>query len=348
MSPAQVTATGRLPEGKGLLGALIDDPRPIRLDRIAADGRSSGFPQGHPPMDGFLGVPIRIRDEVYGNLYLTESTRGGFSSDDEELVTALAGAAAAAIDHARRFDAARSRQRWLHGAATVSQQLLAPGCPDPWAVVASTAREVSGAAAALLLRLVDDGRSMRVDTVAGDGAQHLVGLVVETGSALSGQVPGSDRPLRRTDAAAHPIISALAAHLDVGPVALVPLRGPSRLHGVLALARPPSDVELSQDELDMAAGFTDQAAIALELAESRAAQQRSAMLDERDRIADELREHVIRRLFAVGLSLQGVAAAQRGQPTADRITEAVRDLDGVIQEIRDTVFVPDAPSGRPG
>jgi GAF domain-containing protein len=107
--PDGVAEIGDLPRGKGVLGALIDDPAPIRLHRIGDDTRSSGFPPGHPPMNSFLGVPIRVRDAVFGNLYLTESTRGVFTAEDEELVTALAATAGAAIDNARLYATAQAR-----------------------------------------------------------------------------------------------------------------------------------------------------------------------------------------------------------------------------------------------
>jgi GAF domain-containing protein len=97
MSPELVHHIGHLPEGHGLLGALIDDPHPIRIPELSADPRSVGFPDGHPPMSSFLGVPIRVRDEVYGNLYLSNQASGEFSEDDEQLVTALAATAGIAI-----------------------------------------------------------------------------------------------------------------------------------------------------------------------------------------------------------------------------------------------------------
>ena len=104
MDPEVYEQIDHLPEGKGLLGALIDDPQPVRLETIASDTRSSGFPTHHPPMESFLGVPIRVRNEVYGNLYLTDSVNGVFSSDDEELAEALAATAGIAIENARLFD----------------------------------------------------------------------------------------------------------------------------------------------------------------------------------------------------------------------------------------------------
>ena len=126
MPDEDVARIGHLPQGKGLLGALIDDPAPIRLDRLGDDERSSGFPPGHPPMDTFLGVPIRVRDEVFGNLYLTGSTRGAFTAEDEELAKALAATAGGAIDNARHYATARSRQQWLQATAAITRQMLNP------------------------------------------------------------------------------------------------------------------------------------------------------------------------------------------------------------------------------
>ena len=126
MPDEDVARIGHLPQGKGLLGALIDDPAPIRLDRLGDDDRSSGFPPGHPPMDTFLGVPIRVRDEVFGNLYLTGSTRGAFTAEDEELAKALAATAGGAIDNARHYATARSRQQWLQATAAITRQMLNP------------------------------------------------------------------------------------------------------------------------------------------------------------------------------------------------------------------------------
>jgi GAF domain-containing protein len=104
---------GSLPSGHGLLGALIDDPRPIRLSRIADDPRSVGFPAHHPPMSSFLGVSIKVRNSVFGNLYLAGRRHGDFTESDEELVRAVAGTAAIAIENARLYDEARRRELWL-------------------------------------------------------------------------------------------------------------------------------------------------------------------------------------------------------------------------------------------
>ncbi len=156
MPDETVDRIGHLPQGKGLLGALIDDPRPIRLRRIADDVRSTGFPPGHPPMASFVGVPIRVRDEIFGNLYLAESTKGEFTADDEELAKALAASAAAAIENARLYEAAQQRQDWLRATAAITHRLLSRDSGDPVQLIADTTREIADADLVTVVRPVDD------------------------------------------------------------------------------------------------------------------------------------------------------------------------------------------------
>jgi GAF domain-containing protein len=167
LDDATVDAIGHLPEGKGLLGALIEDPRPIRLGDIAEDARSVGFPASHPPMQGFLGVPVVVRGKVFGNLYLTQPEGGGFSAEDEQVVTALAATAGVAIENARLFAEAQERQRWLHASTEVTQRLLAGGSEDPLVLVASTL--LSLAEADLVSVLVPSGDPERFAVAAAVG-----------------------------------------------------------------------------------------------------------------------------------------------------------------------------------
>jgi GAF domain-containing protein len=342
MDAAQVAAIGPLPRGKGLLGALIDDPRPIRLASIADDPRSSGFPDRHPPMGSFLGVPIRIRDEVFGNLYLSESDAGAFSSEDEELVQALAATAAVAIDNARHYQTARTRQDWLRASAQITRQLLDTGPDTPVDIgaslqmIASTARSVAGAELALVICPVEQGEQVRVEIADGPGGADLIGLTLPAERSLSGRVLVTGAPLRTTEPTDHSGFAAAAAGADLplGPALLLPLRGWRRGRGVLAMAR--ARRPFTDEDLDMATGFAVQATLALDLAEARSEEQRAAMHDERDRIAADLHDHVIQRLFATGLVLQSVAAADC-LDTA-RILRAVTDLDDTISQIRSTVF----------
>ncbi len=131
LDEAQIARIHHWPEGRGLLGELITNPRPLRLPDLSADPRSSGFPEGHPPMRSFLGVPVRVRDEVYGNLYLTGKHGGAsFDEEDESLVVALAAAAGVAIENARLYAEARRQQQWLRATAEVTSRLLSGDEPD--------------------------------------------------------------------------------------------------------------------------------------------------------------------------------------------------------------------------
>jgi two-component system, NarL family, sensor histidine kinase DevS len=346
MPEETVRAVGHLPEGKGVLGALIEDPHPIRLTNIRDDARSSGFPAAHPPMTSFLGVPIRVRDEVFGNLYLTDSLRGAFTGEDEELARALAATAAVAIENARLYEAAQSRGEWLQASAAITRDLLAVDAGDPRvsleAIAELSLRLAGGDTVAVLLpgRPEDGGDDdLCVEVAVGEGGETLPGLSLAFGGTLAGRVFLTGQPVRITS---RDEISGLSAVLDeapdLGPMLVLPLLGSRRVHGVLGVARLVGRPAFSEEDLRRASGFANQAALAIELAEARAEQQRAVMFEERERIAADLHDHVIQRLFAAGLSLQGVVAGLPQGRTADRIVAAVKDLDDTIGQIRTTIF----------
>ena len=332
-----VARIGHLPEGKGLLGALIEDPRPIRLRRIADDQRSAGFPPGHPPMSSFLGVPIRIRDEVFGNLYLAESTEGEFSAEDEELTLALAATAAVAIENARLYESATSRGEWLQAIAAITRGVLSAepeDAGDSLELIARTSLRIAGADLVTVV-LPGGPDELLIEVAVGSGADGLAGTRLPMSGSLSGQVFSTGTPLRQSVGDAG---STARPDLDLGPVLAVPLHGSRRMHGVLWAARRRGRSAFGAEEVEMAAGFANQAALAIELAEARAEQQRAVMLDERERIAADLHDHVIQRLFAAGLSLQSTAGTLRAGEAADRILATVDDLDATIRQIRTSIF----------
>jgi signal transduction histidine kinase len=340
MPEDEVTRIGHLPQGKGLLGALIDDPRPIRLRRIADEPRSSGFPPRHPPMESFLGVPIRLRDEVFGNLYFAESTKGQFSEEDEELATALAATAAVAVENARLYEAARSRGEWLQASAAITRQLLSPEAAEirPLQLVAERSRE-NADADLVTVSLPNGGDELYIDVAVGIGADTLPGSRLPIAHSLPGRVFSSGHPLRLSQTDDEADAGTIApGGFDAGPVLVVPLLGSSGIQGVLSLVRQRGRTAFSATDLDMAGSFANHAAIALELAQARADQQRAAMLGERDRIASDLHDQVIQRLFAAGLSLQSVAMSLDESPARNRVLDVVRDLDAVISQIRTTIF----------
>jgi len=329
------------PEGRGLLGALIRDPKPLRIADLGAHPLSSGFPDGHPPMTSFLGVPIRIRDEVYGNLYLTEK-RGGreFDEEDEAVLVALAAAAGVAIENARLYDEARRQQRWLAASAEVTRTLLS-GAPlsDALALVTAKSLEMSGADLVALALPTPDGRQLQIGHAAGDGAAEAVGLVLPASGSASGLVLSSGEQLR-VDDFSHDLRVAQVAreHLKLGPAILVPLGEAGNVRGVLTAGRRPGAMPLPPAAVDMLVTFASQAGIALELAEHRRHAEQVAVFEDRERIARDLHDLVIQRLYATGISLQGATSLISSPEVAQRVSVAVDALDETIREIRTSIF----------
>jgi signal transduction histidine kinase len=332
-----VRRVGHLPTGEGILGALISDPRPVRLADLGRDARAVGFPAGHPEMHTFLGVPIRVRDEVFGNLYLTEK-RGGrpFTAEDEELVGALAANAGIAIDNARLFAEARHRQRWLEASTEITRQILASGAGS-LTLIAQRAREVAGAdSASILLRRASTG-GLVVEVADGLDAALLAGTMMPAETSIAGQAIIQRHPVLTDDAAEEAGFDVPMAR-EIGPMMVVPLLDRGEVDGALALGRRRGAPPFSESDLDMAAGFAGHIALALELARAHADRDRVLLLEDRDRIARDLHDRVVQRLFAIALGLHGLATAH-GQPgVAGRMTTYVDDLDETIREIRATIF----------
>ena len=227
------------PEGRGLLGLLIDDPRPLRLPDIQAHPASSGFPDGHPPMRSFLGVPVRVRDVVFGNLYLTGKRGGGeFTEDDEAVLIALGAAAGVAVENARLYEAARRQQRWIQASAEVTTRLLSGSEPgEVLADITRQALELSGADLTVLALPEEEGRRLTITYAAGDGAAAARGLVLPVGESLSGQVLATGERVTSEDFAADERASASArgAMSHIGPAVIFPLGAPGNVRGVLTV-----------------------------------------------------------------------------------------------------------------
>ena len=330
------------PQGQGLLGLLIDDPRPLRLAAIAAHPESSGFPDGHPPMHGFLGVPVRIRDEVFGNLYLTNK-RGGdeFTEDDETVLVALGAAAAVAVENARLYEAARRQQRWIQASAEVTTRLLSGSEPgEVLTGVTRQARELSGADLAVLALPDEGGRRLTITYADGDGAAATRGLVLPAGQSLSGRVLATGERVASADFAAdeRAAHAARGAMTHIGPAVVFPLGVPGNVRGVLTVGRRHGAAAFPQALVDVVASFAAQAGVALELAASRAEAERVSLYEDRDRIARDLHDLVIQRLYATGMSLEGTMPMITRPEVASRITNAVDAMDDTIKDIRATIF----------
>jgi len=342
LSEQQIGQIDHWPEGRGLLGLLIDDPRPLRLASISAHPESSGFPAGHPPMQSFLGVPVRVRDEVFGNLYLTNKRGGGeFTDDDEAVLTALGAAAGVAVENARLYDAARHSQHWVQASAEVTTALLSGADPDDvLASITTKARELSGADLAVLALPDDEARRLTIAYADGDGAQAARGLVLPAGQSLSGQVLASGEAIVTADFAGddRTAAAARAAMSHIGPAVIFPLGAPGTRRGVLTIGRRHGAAAFQQADAAFAASFAAQAGVALELAGSRAEAERLSVYQDRDRIARDLHDLVIQRLYATGMSLQGTMPMITRPEVADRVTRAVDDMDQTIKEIRGAIF----------
>lgn len=341
-----VARIGHLPEGKGLLGALIKDPRPIRLRRMTDDPRSVGFPDGHPPMTSFLGVPIRVRDEVFGNLYLSECANGAFTAEDEELVSAVAATAGVAIENARLYEEAGRRQQWLQASTEVTQQLLSAEGEEPLLLIARLARQIADADLVTVVLPTADGERLIVEVASGEGADELTALTWPIEKTLVGLVFSSGRPILIGDVDDEP---QYAVHLSrvapIGPLMVLPLGSPERVRGALVIGRLRERHRFADADLDMAMTFANHAAIALELSDARADQQRIALLEDRDRIARDLHDHVTQRLFAIGLTVQSVANVLSGDERAARLTRVVSDIDETIRQTRTSIFALRGPLG---
>lgn len=328
---------GHLPEGRGVLGVLIDDPKPIRLDNISHHVASVGFPPLHPPMRTFLGVPVRIRDRVFGNLYLTEKSGDQpFSEDDELLVQALAAAAGIAIDNARIYQKSKLRQAWIEATRDIGTEMLSGADPARvFELVANESRVLSGAESTFVAVPSDvEAPPAEIDelvVVATAGDCDMTAHVVPISRTSIGEVflSGTPTSVEQID---------LDTGAEHGPALILPLRATNMIAGVLVALRRPGAQQFSAEQFDMMSGFANQAALAWQLATTQHQMRELGILTDRDRIARDLHDHVIQRLFAVGLALQGTVPRARSPEVQERISSSVDDLHDVIQEIRTAIF----------
>ncbi|MET8749161.1 GAF domain-containing protein [Streptomyces sp. NPDC004667] len=348
MSEAERAAVARLPDGRaGVLGALVDDPRPLMLDDLTKDPRSAGFPPGHPPMRSFLGVPIRVHTEVFGNLYLTEKAGGGpFTEEDLALVRVLASQAGIAIGNARLYETARRRERWIEGAAAVTTTLLA-GRPaaDALMCVAERARLLADAAAGVVLQPTPEGGMEIVAASTHGDPGDLVGTAIAPGSAVLEQLLGGE-PVFIEDSATDP---RMTTHVRerFGPSMMLPLQSGGQLIGTLALPRARGGPAYDAVDRLLASQFASQAALALVLADAQHDREQLAVYEDRDRIARDLHDLVVQRLFATEMMLESTRRRSSNAPSGDTVGEelsrAVDELDSTIQEVRTAIFALQQP-----
>lgn len=348
LSAEQQLRIGDLPTGHGLLGLLIDHPEPVRLQDINEHPVSYGFPKHHPPMRSFLGVPVRIGEKVFGNLYLTEKADGeDFTDQDENIVVALAAAAGVAIQNALLAEEAARRGRWLDARAEITSALMGDiDRASALQLVVDRAREVAGADVAWIVTGPAADR-LRVEVVSGTDVDNDVLKRAPLRESVAGQAIREGVPMIVEEIAGAAEGGSAAAVIDlsdIGPGVLVPLgrTDPSEemnAVGALALAWRRENAEQAQDvDLAVADAFAGQVAVAIRLAQSREERQRLAVYDDRDRIGRDLHDIVIQRLFVIGLRLQGGLNLADHPKLRARLDQAVEDIDETIRDLRRAVF----------
>jgi signal transduction histidine kinase len=336
MAADLVDDIGPLPTGGGVLGLLISHPEPIRIPDLGAHPYSIGFPDHHPPMRSFLGVPIRARGRVFGNLYLTESERGEFTEEDEQLVVALAASAGTAIDNARLFQQSEQRRHWLAASADVTQRLLARHNEPPMELVLRYAAQGASADVASVVLPADEG-TWTVQVAVGEQAQDLVGQVVDLDHSIAGRVIQSGKPVLSTDFSMD--FPDSVPLVEVGSAIAAPLvDDDSQVLGAITVARGLGQHAFTAEDRDQLAAFTSHVGVAMALDQARSDHEAMRLIEDHDRIAADLHDHVIQQLFAVGMGLQGILRTLPRQEQQARIHDYVDALDATITRIRMTIF----------
>jgi len=353
MAPEVVAAVGHLPQGKGLLGVLVDHPRSLRLRDIADHVASVGFPEHHPPMGSFLGVPIRVGDRVFGNLYLTEKQGADeFTSDDEQLVQALAAAAAAAIENATLLAESRRRHTWQSAMTDISTQLLAgTGSDEVLRQLVHHAREILHGDGTGMCVPMEDPQMLRLIVAEGTEYERWEGRLIPVEGSVSGTAITSGHLVVVGDPLSDPRTPAAAEHATglIGETVAVPLFGDGGVTGVLSVSRRPGDEPFDQLDLDLVTAVAAHAGLAMQLSQVRQDNEQLRLAEDREQIGEDLRHRVIHRLFGHGLALQGTASRATNPQTRTAIQTQINEVDTIIRDIRAAVFAltPPPPTRTP-
>jgi GAF domain-containing protein len=331
-----VALIGALPKGRGLLGTEIGDPRVVRLSDLMNDPRYEGFPRRHPPMRSFIGVPIRVRGAAFGELYLADSAPNRFDADDEELVFALAATAGTAIQNARLYDEAQRSRDWLNASGEIARALLADADEAVLLNVVSRALSVAEADYACLILPTGDG-NLRVTVAKGIGADEFRGHVFDPSASTLGKAILAAESIRTHDMTLWTDVD-YDNHYNYGPAMIAPLVDAHGSRGAVLMMRTADRVPFIPHDVELASTFAAQVALALELNDTRAEAEWVRFLEDRHKIAQDLHDNVMQRLFAVGVGLQALAGQVTDPEIAERMARHIGDLDETIDEIRTRVF----------
>jgi signal transduction histidine kinase len=312
---------GDLPHGRGILGLVIDQPQALRLEKLQDHPASYGVPANHPPMTTFLGVPVMIRGQVFGNLYLTEK-RGGraFTAQDESLVEALARVAGFVIDNAHAYARSEAQRSWLESVARMTDAVGRPG---------QQARTLDQVAVSALAAFGGDAVGVLVEA----DADHMLSAADGRGALALGRLVTEHREDVETAArSGSPLVTDWGIVLPV----------PTRVHDRVLLVAVPAPAD--PDRRALMSSFAEQAGLALDRVQALGDRAELAVLTDRERIARDLHDLVIQRLFATGMSLQALRHQLRPEGQ-DRLDRSIEDLDTTIRDIRSTIFQLQSPAG---
>jgi signal transduction histidine kinase len=373
IDPLVAASIGPLPTGMGILGLLTQNPVPIRIERLTDHPLSTGFPPGHPAMNSFLGVPVRVRGEIFGNLYLTEKRgAGGFTAEDKRTVMALAAAAAVAIENARLYERSRQRERWQEAVAAIANAVLGGAeSAEVLPVISAGLLGLTGADASLIampdaqgnlvvevvnVRLEDQDASAAPTRWTPQRSRRRVSRSAAfdgISRGLFGRQPAEGQLLveafaSRSTIGRGPFTLDLDTPREFGQMIVLPMLAADRTLGVAGLLWDISANAVPLDIVELAEAFAAQAAVTLVLAEHRREQGRLAVYEDRDRIARDLHDLVIQRLLATGMQLQGALRTPGlDDSVRDRMSKAVDEMDETIREIRQTIFALHEPTVGP-
>jgi signal transduction histidine kinase len=347
MTPDERARIGRLPTGEGILGLLVDEPTALRLDDLGSHPASRGFPRGHPPMRSFLGVPVRVGDAVFGNLYLTEKRTGGaFTPADVEVTQALAAVAGLAIENARLAEWEETRRRWAQATTDMATALLSGADPDEvLRAVTTRVSQLTGAdMAGVLAPSLDDDGTMTIVAAVGQAADDVEGVRLPLAGTYLGATHRAGVARLIDDISTMPVVGRRAATVvelsaGYGPTLIAPLGSlPDR--SLLVAMRAVGQPAFYPEDLDLLSGFAAQASVAIELARAQQRERRLQVQADRDRIARDLHDHVVQRIFATALSLDRVSRSLESEhaDAAARLSRSVDELDGTMAEIRAAIF----------
>ena len=346
MDEGTVEAIGHHPEGLGVLGELIRHPEPLRLPDVSEHPKFYGFPPHHPPLRSFLGVPIRVRGEAYGNLYLAEKEGAEeFTAEDEELVVALAAVAGTAIHNAHLYEETRQREQWLDAIGETIAVLLSGG--DQQAFFDQACRSVRSLVNSdfASIAVPVGSHHMRLQAIDGESAADLLDSTYPVDRSLAGSALLRGRSVTTEDAATDERVHPVPEIDEFGPGMHVPLKVRGEAVATMSVARLRGRERFLAGDLRLVEAFADQMAVGMEFYRVQEELRRLAVVEDRERIARDLHDSIIQRLFATGLGIVGVAQRfKTKQPEVyGRLQEAAQDLDDSISQIRNTIFSLQAP-----